>query len=191
MNRAALLIPLALTACLSPGCASPKAEAQSEIAGVSERAKSIESRLTQAQMRLLSIMPQPDAVMDAMIADSLADARAIQSSALKASAAVGETEDPEPMWAKALKRLMLLALVGGGIFLLIYFAPVLKPLLNMVGLLIPRVTKMDAKFDAEAVVAGTATPTQRESISANRVTDPVYEREFLKQKAKAEKAKGN
>lgn len=177
-----------LTLCLAcAGCADPKGEARKGLAEVSNRAKQTESRLTQAQLRLLSIMPTPDAVLDGLVADSITDARAIQESAAKASVAVEGTRNPDPAWLVALGRLWWLAVLAGVAYLIFTFWPVLRPILNLIGLAIPRATRSAAKLDAEAAVAGDLEPTHDKTITVRRATDPAYDKAFRTAKAKATK----
>jgi len=68
-------------------------------------------------------------------------------------------EDREGWFSRLLRTSFWFVVIGGVVFVCIYFAPVLRPVLLLVGSwlnLIPRAIRIDARADAEAIVADKA-----------------------------------
>ena len=86
------------------------------------------------------------------------------------------TEDKET----ALERILKLIPWIIAIFLLVYFGPMLKPLLERIGWLIPRKTRSQAMAAATVIRSGEVTPEKNAEIKARKATDRAY-RKALKQ----------
>ena len=99
--------------------------------------------------------------------------------------ATPKLEDKTPIWFKALSALAVMTGMGFLVFMEIRTGF----LRGTVGLLTHRSTlKTRAKMDAELIVNSQASPEQREAIAASRM-DPLYQKEFLKNKEKLKKGK--
>lgn len=102
---------------------------------------------------------------------------------------VPNLEDKVPMWQRLLNKYGTVLMLGGIIFLLLYFAPITRKVIAWIAKLIPGVvptdTRASAALAAEAVVENKAAPVIREQIAIDR-TDPVYNEAFKQEKAKLE-----
>jgi len=78
---------------------------------------------------------------------------------------------------KLIRLAVWAAVIGFGVLLLFFglHKPV-RALMTALGLGISRLTKVEAKFDAESL--DRAPPEQRERIAARRAADPAYDRHF-------------
>lgn len=102
-------------------------------------------------------------------------------------------EDKTPYWARLLRTWGFVAGVGVVLALLIYLGvgKVVRPILQRVGMLVPKAVDAAAKLDAEAIVEGVASEVQHRVVTARRVAEPLYNRLFQKHKAEAERQKGS
>lgn len=120
---------------------------------------------------------------------AIEDAKAIESETAQVNRALTQVQDRTPWWATLIHWGLIVAVIGGVIWLLSatgLLAPIRLAIAWAMSFL-PTPTTRRAEMDAEALTRGQVTPQAREAIAVSR-TDPTYEAAFKRsrQRAKAE-----
>ncbi len=180
MKRAAGIV---LCLSLVAGCAGPKTEMLRGTHRIDDLAAGIESDMDEGLSRLAAGQsPKPQMV------DAKAKAAAIRTETKAVREQMPKVVETESKWLPLIKMGLVVAGIGLVIFGLwkLGIDQVVRPLFHRLGLMISKTTKAEAKFDAEALRHPAVPPQVRERIAVRRATDPGYDREFQRQKAKLE-----
>ena len=101
---------------------------------------------------------------------------------------VPKMKDVQPLWASALGKIALIVATLGGIFVLIYFAPILRKLIMAAGFMIPKAARQKAAL-MEKVVDDGDPATPREMMIELRASDPAFDAAMRRRERERERGR--